>query len=77
MLSGMLTELLVMVERQVAPRRIGDLSLAIGMSYRIAKTTQATLLLTRALQTELTNTTIGNKKTDAQAAPSGPRKSPR
>jgi hypothetical protein len=49
-LTDMLGQLLLMVEEQVMPKRVPDLSLAIAMSHRLARTTKATLLLARALQ---------------------------
>lgn len=52
-LSGMLTHLLVLVEDEVRPKTVRDLSLSLAMSYRLARTVKATLMLTRALHTEL------------------------
>jgi len=61
-LSGMLTHLLALVEGEVAPKKIRDLSLSLATSYRLSRTIKATLLLTRALHTELSSASRKEKR---------------
>lgn len=51
-LTDMLKDLLLLVEGQMMPKRIRDLSLAIAMSYRLTKTTKAMKVLAQALRAE-------------------------
>lgn len=51
-LTGTLTQLLLMVEAQVMPKRVRDLSLAIAMAQRLERTARATLRLANAWRAE-------------------------